>query len=333
MSAIAEGSKSISKLLKSRTDRVHIIAPARLHLGFLDLNGGLGRLFGSIGLALESPATELILRRAPEDKVEGVEQKRSARALEHFKTALRIKGNFHLDVKRAIPAHAGLGSGTQLALAVGVALRTLENHELSAVELGDIIGRGARSAIGMAAFEAGGFVVDGGRGKTPAPPPVLFRCDFPEAWRILLVKDTRMAGVHGEREVNAFANLEAMPPAESGRLCRLTLMQLLPALREHDIENFGAAITEIQQIIGRQFSVAQGGGVWASRDVESIVTRMHELGASGIGQSSWGPTGFAFVPSAGVADRLYESLLDDATRRGLEIEIVRGRNRGALVEF
>ncbi len=110
-------------------------------------------------------------------------------------------------------------------------------------------------------------------------------------------------------------------------------MQLLPALREHDIENFGAAITEIQQIIGRQFSVAQGGGVWASRDVESIVTRMHELGASGIGQSSWGPTGFAFVPSAGVADRLYESLLDDATRRGLEIEIVRGRNRGALVEF
>lgn len=333
MSAIAEGSKSIAKLLKSRTDRVQIIAPARLHLGFLDLNGGLGRLFGSIGLALESPATELTLRRAAEDAVEGVEQKRSARALKHFKSALRIEGNYHLNVKRAIPAHAGLGSGTQLGLAVGVALRTLENHEVSAVELGDIIGRGARSAIGMAAFEAGGFVVDGGRGETAAPPPVLFRCDFPEAWRVLLVKDNRVAGVHGEREVHAFANLEAMTPAESGRLCRLTLMQLLPALREHDIESFGAAISEIQHIIGRQFSVAQGGGVWASRDVESVVTRMQELGASGIGQSSWGPTGFAFAPSAAVADRLYESLLDDATRRGLEIEIVRGRNRGALVEF
>ena len=43
---------------------VRVIAPARLHLGFLDLNGSLGRLFGSIGLAIDRPRTELVLKRA-----------------------------------------------------------------------------------------------------------------------------------------------------------------------------------------------------------------------------------------------------------------------------
>ncbi|MGH6945016.1 MAG: beta-ribofuranosylaminobenzene 5'-phosphate synthase family protein, partial [Geminicoccaceae bacterium] len=38
---------------------VTVCAPARLHLGFLDLHGGLGRRFGSIGLTLEDIATRL----------------------------------------------------------------------------------------------------------------------------------------------------------------------------------------------------------------------------------------------------------------------------------
>src|SRR4026208_2452940 len=41
---------------------VRVGAPARLHLGFLDRNGGLGRMFGSIGLAVDVPRTELVLK-------------------------------------------------------------------------------------------------------------------------------------------------------------------------------------------------------------------------------------------------------------------------------
>src|SRR5690606_9356913 len=109
-------------------------------------------------------------RRRNYDAATGVEQQRGARALKHFKSALGIDGNYSLDIIRAIPAHAGLGPGTQLALAIGVALKTLEQQEISPVALGETVGRGARSAIGMAAFEAGGFVVDGGRGRSPEPP-------------------------------------------------------------------------------------------------------------------------------------------------------------------
>ena len=43
---------------------VTVAVAARLHLGFLDLNGGLGRRFGSLGLALDAPETVLELSRA-----------------------------------------------------------------------------------------------------------------------------------------------------------------------------------------------------------------------------------------------------------------------------
>ena len=55
-------------------------------------------------------------------------------------------------------------------------------------------------------------------------------------------------------------------------------------------------------------------------------------GGVGIGQSSWGPTGFAFVPSEAVAQTLYRTFVQDAKANGLEILVARGRNAGAEIE-
>jgi predicted sugar kinase len=52
----------------------------------------------------------------------------------------------------------------------------------------------------------------------------------------------------------------------------------------------------------------------------------------GIGQTSWGPTGFAFTDTEAAAARLYDSVVGDATAVGLELMIVRGRNAGARME-
>lgn len=46
------------------TSPICIVAPARLHLGFLDLEGGLGRRFGGLGLALNGIATKITARAA-----------------------------------------------------------------------------------------------------------------------------------------------------------------------------------------------------------------------------------------------------------------------------
>lgn len=308
-----------------------VSAPARLHLGFLDLNGGLGRRYGSIGLALDQPSTDVIVARAETTSVAGAERERVLALVERTTAALALKGRYRVEVTRAIPAHAGLGSGTQLALAIGLALMRLEGLALTPQQIGDLAGRGARSAIGMAAFEGGGFIVDGGRGALDRPPPVLIQAPFPEDWRALLVLDQRHQGAHGDREAKAFAALPPFPETLADRLCRLVLMQLVPGLKEHDLDAFGAALTEIQRIVGGHFAAAQGGSAWTSPAVGELLKRAGDLGATGIGQTSWGPTGFAFVRSPDVADRLYHSLVEDAKASGLEIAVVRGRNAGATI--
>ena len=184
----------------------------------------------------------------------------------------------------------------------------------------------------MAAFEQGGFIVDGGRGALERPPPILMRAAFPEAWRVLLILDTRTTGVHGEAEAQAFARLPPLPDAAAAHVCRLVLMQLVPGLMEADIAAFGAAVSEIQSIVGGHFAAAQGGAPWASAAVGRIADKLKEAGALGIGQSSWGPTGFAFAPSQEIAQHLYATLVEAARSEGLEILIGRGRNRGATVD-
>ncbi len=316
----------------ARPDAVHVIAPARLHLGFLDLHGGLGRRFGGLGLAVEAPATEVVVSRAAKASASGAEAERALKALLRFAAALNLGSGFHVEVKRAIPAHAGLGSGTQLAVAIGSALARLERLERSAADLGEIQDRGARSAIGIASFTEGGFIVDGGKTGRSDPPPVLMRADFPSAWRVLLVYDRKAEGVSGDRELAAFAGLPEFTADSAAEICRIVLMQVMPGIVESDIAAFGAGITRIQAILGQHFAAAQGGSPWTSPAVGKLVGALGRAGAVGLGQSSWGPTGFAFAESAPAAERLYASFVQEAKAMGLEIEIACGRNAGARIE-
>jgi beta-RFAP synthase len=320
---------------------IHVTAPARLHLGFLDLNGAIGRRFGSIGLAVDRPATELTLKRAPEYAAHGPESTRALALLKKFAgqtfagqtLAGETSGSgYAVDIHAAIPAHAGLGSGTQLALAIGAAIARIEGRELSASALAALGNRGARSGIGLSAFASGGFIVDGGKGADESPPPLTLRCDFPADWRILLIFDEREAGVSGEAELTAFADLPEFPQSSAAHICHLVLMKLVPGLKETDLPAFGSAITEIQQIVGGHFASKQGGSVWTSPAVGRLAHRMQDLGATGIGQSSWGPTGFAFVDNPAAAQRLYDSLIGDAKGDGLNILVAQGRNTGASIE-
>jgi beta-ribofuranosylaminobenzene 5'-phosphate synthase len=331
---LADARQSEATDMRGRSDAsaVRVVAPARLHLGVLDLNGDLGRMFGSIGLAVDTPRTELVVKRSQTFKGEGPDHARAVATVQRLAKAYSLPGAYEVKVTSAIPAHAGLGSGTQMALAAGAGLLALEGIDYQAAELGDITSRGARSAIGIGAFEQGGFIVDGGRGALEQPPPILVRADFPSAWRALLVMDSNTAGVHGDEETTAFAKLPPLPAEAAAHICRLVLMQLAPGLMEADIAAFGAALTEIQKIVGQHFASAQGGSPWTSPAVGRVVEELRAAGAYGIGQSSWGPTGFAFAPSHEIARRLYDSSIGAARREGLEILIAEGRNSGASVE-
>jgi len=310
---------------------IRVIAPARLHLGFLDLNGAIGRRYGSIGLAVNHPSTDLTLTQAREHSASGYESERALALVQKFASQQHGQG-YAVDIREAIPAHAGLGSGTQLALAIGAAVAKLEGRDLSAGELALLGERGARSGIGLSAFACGGFIIDGGRGALDAPPPLTLRADFPEDWRVMLILDEGRAGVSGEAEATAFADLPEFPQSAAAHICHLVLMKLVPGMKEADIAAFGSALTEIQDIVGGHFASKQGGSKWTSDAVGRLASRMRDAGATGVGQSSWGPTGFAFVDGAKAADRLYHSLIEDAKADRLDIVIARGRNTGATIE-
>lgn len=310
---------------------VSILAPARLHLGFVDLNGTAGRSFGSLGLGVEDLGIEITA--APHDEIEA-EGPVAARAAEY---ARRLLGHFQLDygvrlqIHRTIPEHAGLGSGTQLALAVGTAVARLYNLPVGPAEVAAILDRGSRSGIGIGTFTQGGFIVDAGRGPQTEVPPVVSRLHFPDSWRLVLVMDPQRQGMSGPPERQAFDELDPMPQATAHTLSWLVLMQVLPAIAECDCSAFGAAINRIQEVIGDYFAPVQGGRFY-SQAVAGVVAELGSAGASGIGQSSWGPTGFAVFPSETQAHQAIRQLRDaDSIPAELDIRICRGRNRPAEI--
>lgn len=305
---------------------IQVEAPARLHLGFLDLRGDLGRRFGGVGVSLKEIQTCVECIRSTEFSAKGPD---SGRALKYARRLLSMMGRedaVSIEVRQAIPQHAGLGSGTQMALAVGTALNHLFKLDLTPYEIAEKLARGGRSGIGIGSFEQGGFLVDGGRGDGDQLPPIIARHPFPEHWRIvLLMARSDKEGLSGEAERRAFSNLPEFPASDAAHLCRLTLMRILPSLLESDLSGVAQGVGELQDKVGDYFSPAQGGR-FSHLNIMHLLKQAKQLGFQGVGQSSWGPTGFILTDSETQAHALARKLqpVDSA----LELQIVGASNHG-----
>lgn len=291
----------------TRSPAILVEAPARLHLGLLDMRGDLGRRFGGLGAALQAPSLLLEARPAADLEAEGDESDRLLRFGRLFLEGQGLPGGARLRLLRGIPAHSGLGSGTQLALATARALATLFGRDLDAPALAAATHRARRSAIGTWAFAEGGFVLEGGRGLGGSgPAPLLLRRPMPAAWRAVIAIPDLPRGLSGPEEEEAFRQLPPASEERAGRMARLVLSVVLPALVEEDLVAFGSGVTELQQLVGETFRGIQGGR-FAHPGVESLVDLLLREGAAGAGQSSWGPAAFALVAGDEAAGRLAAS--------------------------
>jgi len=257
----------------------------------LDLRGSLGRRFGGIGAGVFDPSLVLEVERAEQVEAEGADANRAAEFAQRYLASQGIHEGAKIVIHRSIPGHTGLGSGTQLALAVARGIAELYDLSTDTRALAIAVGRGRRSAIGTWLFDGGGFVVEGGRredGERIAP--LLARLPIPDSWRCVVTIPRSAGGVSGESEMQAFRELPGPPVHEAEHVAHLLVMALLPALVDGDLWAFGAAVTEIQRINGSWFAPVQG-GPFASGASTELIGRMREWGATGVGQSSWGTRG------------------------------------------
>ncbi|MGQ9543717.1 MAG: beta-ribofuranosylaminobenzene 5'-phosphate synthase family protein [Candidatus Bathyarchaeia archaeon] len=269
------------------------------------MNGGLGRVDGSLGVAIDKPNTILSASPSSKVKVTGKDDGRVESLARRFLSRINHDGGVSIHVEEAIPAHVGFGSETQLSLAVATSISRILNLKFTTYELARIMGRGGTSGIGVAAFEMGGLILDGGHSfgenkdkeeflpssASNAPPAkVLVRYEFPKDWGFIIATPKVDVRIHGMAEIEVFRKLCPIPAVEVGMISRIILMKLLPSLLERDIETFGSALTDLQEL----------GLARATRNLMHPATReciriMLENGAYGAGQSSFGPTAYGLI--------------------------------------
>jgi beta-ribofuranosylaminobenzene 5'-phosphate synthase len=317
---------------------IRIRTPSRLHFGLLAWGAQATRQFGGVGLMIESPTIEVRAAVAPTwiasgplaSRVEQVVGQLQRQASEIGMTLPPCR----IEIERAPAEHVGLGVGTQLSLAVARAVLSLARQsEVTALELARLTGRGGRSGIGLHGFEHGGLIVDGGRKRDSDLPPLLARVPFPEDWSILIVQAPGERGLHGPEEKRAFATLPPIAENVTESLCRLVLLELLPAVIERDLPTFGAALSDLQRRVGACFAPAQG-GIYMTPQAASIVDELRRLEFAGVGQSSWGPTLYAFCTEP---DDEIDARVDRLCRRvgldGSSIFRTKAANSGASLSI
>ncbi len=231
-------------------------------------------------------------------------------------------------MREAIPPHVGLGSGTKLGLAIAQGVADLAGVSAAPEELADASGRGARSSVGCWTFAAPGLVVEAGVREGGSISPLVARHPMPGHWRCVLALPIGDEGLSGNAEERFFSLLHQERVAIEPPVSRLVLTALLPGLVTGDIDEFGAALSEIQREIGSMFA-AQQGGVFHPR-AAPVVEALHALGVGAVGQSSWGPAVYGIVDgperAADVAGRLRATL-----GPGTEVRVVDFDRTGARV--
>jgi beta-RFAP synthase len=330
---------------------IRVRTGSRLHFGLLgvgpDVPGGAGRWpnrlgepvlparrFGSVGLMVEAPGVGLTVSPARDWSARGPLAERALAFTRHFldSTQAHQTPPHQVVIEHAAPEHVGLGTGTQLALAVARALAVAGGlAHLDVPALARLMGRGLRSALGVHGFAHGGFLVDGGKGAVDGLAPLVARVPFPADWRLVLVLPPWGPGLHGLPERQAFHELATRHSAlaDTDALCRLVLLGMLPALREHDLAAFGEAVYDFNARVGTAFAPVQG-GAYAGPQVAELVAWLRQT-CAGVGQSSWGPGAFAVVGDEDRAGHLARRVRERFALDADQVLVTPACNRGAAV--
>lgn len=328
-----------------------IETPSRLHVTLIDLNGKYGRIDGGVGITTRNPRlileaeggyddfqvsfTDRILSKLNKETIEDYQSKviSAASKINEF---LNLNEGYHFKLSEIFPSHSGLGSGTQLSLAVAKLILKMNDQDLSAIEIAEIVGRGGTSGIGVASFDEGGFIVDGGHKSSQkksflpssaskaSPPPIIARYEFPDDWKIIMVIPQVKRKVFGDGEVNIFQKYCPIPLKEVQELIHVLFMKMMPAVIEQDLDDFGQAVNTVQNVGFKKIELEL-----QNPFIKELMENLRSADAAGVGMSSFGPTIYAITDtnSKGIC-RAANDLMNG--KEG-EIILTQAQNSGASI--
>jgi len=318
---------------------IRVKSPSRIHMGLIDMRAELGRVDGGVGISIDHPHVMISAEIA--DDIEIIGHSLLAQRMKAAARVLLPEGQgVRVTIEEDMPPHVGCGSGTQAALSVAAAVNRLYGLGLSVRDMAIAVERGGTSGIGVASFEKGGFIVDGGHkfsdkgsfspssaSKTP-PGPVLFREDFPD-WEIVLALpgEDMHIGAHDAQEVDIFRKECPIPLHEVQAVAHIVLMKMMPAIVEKDIEGFGQATNRLQTLGFKQREIRL-----QHQAVRDLIELLQDSGAYGAGMSSFVPVVYAFTDNPEDATYLKEdaqAFLDSTI--GGKVIITRANNTGASI--
>lgn len=352
----------------SAVTAVEVRTPARAHLGMMSFGHGDVRSYGGVGVMLDRPGVHLQMRRAGRLEARGPHAERALAFARVCGQAWNLGDvGCSIDVVAAPRSHVGLGSGTQLALAVAAGMRHLFVHAggdepagvahplqgaiepeeqdwlfdtRDALELARVVGRGRRSCVGVHGFSRGGLIVEAGRRIAPDGPaedeasrrfsPMVARVRLPSAWRCVVLVGRDAVGLSGAEEQAAFRDLPPVPRDVTAELARIALLDLLPAAVEGMFVEFSAAVRAYGLLAGRPFAAASTKLPYAEATAD-LLELLAELGVPGAAQSSWGPAVIACCESLDQAGALLERLDTLGLGRHHDMLIARFDSQGAVL--
>lgn len=334
---------------------LEVTTGSRLHFGLLELAAGQPHRYGGLGLMLATPGWQLRFSRDSRTKkpvhanpevVERVEQVRR-----RFAGLNCDISNIAIEVTRSLPLHSGLGSGTQLAAAVAAGLHQYLQRELaeppsselnaSPLTLERLIqlsGRGKRSGIGLYGFLNGGLILDTGfpagfdePSTTPKLSPRPLEASASQLnpdWRIVLVIPGGSPAVTGgyESSLMELASRHSNPHRQRMFDLAQRAMQLSHSISGFD--EFTATVDEYLQFAGQLFSICQAGN-YNGEAVRKAVELAKQAGLRAVGQSSWGPAVFGFMPDELSANNMARTLTELMSKETWSIQVVMPALQGA----
>jgi beta-ribofuranosylaminobenzene 5'-phosphate synthase len=332
--------------------KIRITTPCRIHLSLIDENGYTGRVDGGIGLMLDRPNVVFeASNHAEEFKIKAHKYYRESievineQASKIFKAFNISNKNFHFYLRRYYPSHVGLGSKTQLSLAIAKSIIKLKNiKDISLIELTKLVERGGTSGIGWRGFEYGGFILDGGHdfgkgkeketflpssaSKSADPALTILRYPIPENWRFILIIPNVKKGAYGDEEISVFQTHAPIPKEEVNEVSHQILMKIIPGLLKNDLDCFGQGLKRIQSIGFKKIEIDLQHDI-----VKNMLRFLEENGLKAYGMSSFGPSVIGITENDEHANHLLKLAQMRLKGTGGHIYICKPNNCGAKIEY